>query len=236
LGPQVSLSRRQADFIGRNLAKAQLALGDALLAAFGQYHWSCPERHRRLERLVAGQIPGVFQGSGIQRAPSTRSARVFSIEAPPALEQLLEHHAAGVEFKLHPQRLFKSAEAFAREHAQFCALASQLWLWLESRRLEYPFSSARDYAMSAVEKCPETSSWRNYLLNARAFGPASLVCKLACRYPSERLLNALTLLLWSGDGSDEPGITRHLQKQLQTRASDWPGFVRAYERAWLKYG
>jgi len=40
-----------ADFVGRNLAKAQLAFGDVLLAAHGQYHWSCQERHQRLEQL-----------------------------------------------------------------------------------------------------------------------------------------------------------------------------------------
>ena len=35
-----------ADFVGRNLAKAQLALGDVVLAMSGRYHWSCLERHR----------------------------------------------------------------------------------------------------------------------------------------------------------------------------------------------
>lgn len=38
-----------ADFVARNIAKAQLALGDALLAAEGRYHWSCRERHRLLD-------------------------------------------------------------------------------------------------------------------------------------------------------------------------------------------
>src|SRR6185436_5065391 len=37
-----------ADFVGRNLAKLQLALGDAVLTLLGQYHSSCRERHRRL--------------------------------------------------------------------------------------------------------------------------------------------------------------------------------------------
>lgn len=38
-----------ADFVARNIAKAQLALGDAILAAEGRYHWSCRERHLRLD-------------------------------------------------------------------------------------------------------------------------------------------------------------------------------------------
>ena len=36
----------EADFVGRNHAKAQLALGDVILTAQGQYHWSCRERAR----------------------------------------------------------------------------------------------------------------------------------------------------------------------------------------------
>ncbi|MBE2286270.1 MAG: hypothetical protein IAE77_22635 [Prosthecobacter sp.] len=42
-----------ADFVARNIAKAQLALGDALLAAEGRYHWSCRERHQRLQADAA---------------------------------------------------------------------------------------------------------------------------------------------------------------------------------------
>ena len=42
-----------ADFVGRNPAKARLAFGDAWLAAQGQYHWSCKERHDRIRRLAA---------------------------------------------------------------------------------------------------------------------------------------------------------------------------------------
>lgn len=40
-----------ADFVARNIAKARLALGDALLAAQGRYHWSCRERHQRMATL-----------------------------------------------------------------------------------------------------------------------------------------------------------------------------------------
>jgi hypothetical protein len=46
---QGSFTPDDADFVARNIAKAQLALGDALLAAQGRYHWSCIERHQRLE-------------------------------------------------------------------------------------------------------------------------------------------------------------------------------------------
>ena len=42
-----------ADFVGRNIAKTELALGDAVLMAFGQYHWSCLERSHRLSALAS---------------------------------------------------------------------------------------------------------------------------------------------------------------------------------------
>ena len=74
-----TLTDEAKDFIGRNHAKAQLAFGDALLTAFGQYHWSCTERHQRLEKLSVS-------------------------EAPPWLAEVRKHHAAGVDFKLHPRR------------------------------------------------------------------------------------------------------------------------------------
>ncbi|MGH7995814.1 MAG: hypothetical protein ACREFX_05615 [Opitutaceae bacterium] len=41
-----------ADFVRRNLAKAQLACGDAVLTVCRLYHGSCRERHLRLRRLV----------------------------------------------------------------------------------------------------------------------------------------------------------------------------------------
>ena len=48
-----TFTAEDADFVARNIAKAQLALGDALLASEGRYHWSCRERHERLEASEA---------------------------------------------------------------------------------------------------------------------------------------------------------------------------------------
>src|SRR2546430_13631947 len=44
---RAEFSPGDADFVGRNLAKAQLAFGDTILTAFGRYDWSCLERHKR---------------------------------------------------------------------------------------------------------------------------------------------------------------------------------------------
>jgi hypothetical protein len=179
----------EADFVGRNLAKAQLAFGDVLLTAHGQYHWSCRERHARLVNL-----------SGTKNLP---------------LADFIRHHASGVEFKLHPTRSADSRELLAARHAELCALGKQLWLWLESKRLGTKFASPREYAFTETNLCPETSSLRNRLVNLRAFGAGGLAC---ARYPRERLFRALALLLWEQndfekvrselrtDATDFPGL------------------------------
>jgi hypothetical protein len=94
---------RDPDFVSRNIAKAQLALGDVVLTVAGEYHVSCRERHRRLQRLRM---------------------------AEPWLPAVLENHAAGVEFKLHPCRL----DNLARRHAEISALAREVWRWLQQQR------------------------------------------------------------------------------------------------------
>src|ERR1041385_3320185 len=88
-----NFSPADADFVRRNIAKAQLALGDVVLTAFGRYHSSCRERHRRLEKLD----------------PTT---------AVPWLGELVSHHERGVHFKLHPYTSTESADTLRAEHAQ----------------------------------------------------------------------------------------------------------------------
>ena len=118
-----------ADFAGRNLAKAQLALGDAVLTVFGRYHWSCRERHERLQGLLATQ------------------------EFPRPAE-VCEHHAAGMEFKLHPVRARLGSRDLRLQHHEISGLALEIWLWLESHRLGRRFHSAREYAASSANKFP----------------------------------------------------------------------------------
>lgn len=205
---KTELSVDDADFIGRNLAKAQLALGDAVLVAAGKYHWSCLQRRDALAAM-----------------PKKETAWMAEVQ---------RQHAEGVKFKLHPQRISKSREQFQIEHDTISKLALRVWLWVEGRRLRNHFFSAHDYALSGVEKCNDTPRWRNVLLNAKTFGAAGVFDVAAARYPRERLLNSLPLLLW-----DEPmndlRVKRHLQKELRTSASDWQGFVTAYKAVWPKF-
>jgi hypothetical protein len=205
-----TLDAEDADFIGRNIAKAQLALGDAVLTVAGQYHWSVRERERRLRRL-----------------PSALGI--------PARELVLDYHRAGAQFKLHPQRIHQSTSDFSEKHRAVSRLASELWLWIEARRLAHPFKTVQQYALDERNKCPETPSFKNCLLNLQQFGPRGLMHQ-ANRYPRERLFNSFPLLLWNGEVSREPAIRKHLQRQLQSTASDWRGLVSAYKEIWPSYG
>lgn len=206
-----TLTEEQSDFVGRNLAKVELALGDSLLAAQGLYHWDCRERTRRLLEC--------------------------SLRANwPQAAEITQHHSDGVDFKLHPRRIQKSITEFSREHEELTTLTLQTWLWLENRRLKSKFSTLEEYSLSPVKKCADTRPWQNLLLNVRTFGAKATFDKHSPRYPRERLFNALPLLLAHGAPSNRVGAKRHLQQQLLTRADDWHGLVAAYKQVWSCYG
>ena len=192
-----------ADFVGRNLAKARLAFGDAVLTAFGQYHWSCRERDERLQKLA-------------------------TTEKLPWLPQARLYHSQGLEFKLHPHRTGAPLATLKCDCESLAALWLQLWLWLERRRLGQPFASARAYALSPLDKCPETNPWRNRLVDGLVFGPAALFKIKSGRNPRERLLNSLVLLLWEKRGLDAES-TRRLQNELMVQTTARVAFVCAYQ-------
>ncbi len=201
----------EADFVGRNLAKLELALGDVVLVSRGEYHWSCRERQRRLLAI----------------APT---------EELPFLKAVQVHHQAGVEFKLHPRRTIATREELKGSLERLQTIAKSVWLWQENRRLGTSFSNGSDYARSRVDKCPEQPAWRNRLVNLRdRYWPGVL----SGRYPRERLFHSLCLLLGgvgslSTEGRDDQ-LQRELQRELRTRESQLPGLVAAYERLWHRY-
>jgi hypothetical protein len=199
-----------ADFVCRNIAKAGLALGDVVLVMHRGYHWDCRERHQRLIALS-------------------------EMVEKPWISEVLRLHRLGMEFKLHPYRSSATQSDLFEPYEQVSRLARKLWLWLEEKRLQRPFPTISHYWADARRKCPETSRWRNYLLNLRTFGRGSLLDPMAARYPRERLFNTLPLLLWNGTRF-EPAETKHLQQQLRTPAANWGGFVNAYKNIWTIYG
>jgi hypothetical protein len=201
------LSPAAADFVRRNVAKAQLACGDALLAAIGKYHWSCRERHRRLGHLVRERHSAWF-------------------------DTALRLHAQGVEFKLHPESGEVPRDVLANRHAEVTAFALKCWLWLEARRLGHPFPTARSYAEDACDKCPGSSPILNILLNLRADGLRPRTRPRPWRHPRQRIYHSLALLLWEPAAATDPALRARIDGELNARGSgpgDWLG---AYRRLW----
>jgi len=197
-----------ADFVYRNVAKTELALGDAALIAFGQYHWSCLERGRRLSELI-------------------------SAEDLPWIEQVRQRHAAGIEFKLRPSQSRLSRGELQPQLREMSSLALGAWLWLESRRLGCDFRSASDYSSRRVNKWPGTSSWRNLLANVRVFGPRAFLPPRNGRHPRERILNALALLLWE-DAETSQKLRQRVLRELRVPVSEPSGLIPAYRERWRR--
>lgn len=207
---RADFSAADADFTFRNLAKVRLALGDALLAAMGRYHWSCRERHARLDRI--------------------RPARSW-----PWFAAVREEHRAGLEFKLRPHRSRDSRGDLQAAWQPLAELAGRLWLWAERRRLGLPFPTLVDYAMDGRGKCPGTSAAANWLRHARQLGLGALLSRRAARHPRERLLNTLPLLLWEPAALEQPAVRAQVRRALGTAATDWNGMVCAYRRLWERF-
>lgn len=209
------LSRKQftaedADFVGRNHAKAQLGFGDVFLTANGKYHWDCRERNHRLANF----------------SPQYHL---------PWLDEVRCHHKIGVEFKLHPRHAHSSMESLCDRQRELTHLGSKIWLWLESTRLNQMFTTPRDYALSTIDKCPETNPIRNYLINVRTFGPVGLLASNPWRYPRERLLHALTLLLWEPQSFSNANLRKCIPGALRSDKTTFTDLVLAYETLWKNF-
>lgn len=198
-----------ADFVRRNIAKVQLACGDAVLTACGRYHWSCRERHHRLERLADG-------------------------EPSPWLDAVLRHHVAGVEFKLHPVAGGIARDPLIALHREVTALALQCWLDLEARRLGRAFPSARAYAGDARDKLPGRPRLRNFLLNLQADGFRLRLHPSPWRHPRQRIFNSLALLLWEPAAFTDPELLSRLGTELKAHAATPGEWIAAYRALWRR--
>jgi hypothetical protein len=202
-----TLTAADADFVRRNIAKAQLACGDALLVAQGLYHWSCRRRHRRLKAL-AGYTEDPF------------------------LDDVLRSHASGVQFKLHPETTAEPREILELRWQEARDQARQCWLRIESRRLGRSFASIRDYLDAPCGKGPESPAVMNLVLNARASGRRFRLSGSLSRHPRERVFNSLALLLWAPDEIPEDERQCLLERELGQRPRSPDGWVDAYRALW----
>ena len=206
----VKFTPADADFVRRNVAKAELALGDAVLTVRGQYHWSCRKRHERL----------------LQLAHDERSSLASW------LNEVCYYHQVGTEFKLHPTRCDDSRDSLRRYHAEVTEMALRTWLWVESRRLGRGFRSALEYAESPARKCGATSPVRNLVVNAKMFGARAFLARDRSCHPRQRVMHALALLLWEPDVLTSPYLLRRVQAELKTQVSSFADLVAAYRALW----
>jgi len=206
-----------SDFAARNIAKAQLAVGDALLVMTHSYHWSCLERVRRMQELS----PQRLQGLGLD---------------PVTLKELQLDHEAGAHFKLYPNRSREACAILRARHTRISALAQKVWLAIENLRLGHEFSTHLDYAFAPMNKCSETNPLRNIVLNFNTFGLGGVLDQRRWRYPRERLLNSLPLLLWDAESEQQPQVISYLQGALHTPTHEWSQLVAAYKQIWPTYG
>lgn len=231
-----SSDEESIDFVHRNIAKAELACGDALLTACGRYHWSCRERRRRLEEIASGRDRRPFLP--LAEAGGLGWTRLGApLPTSRWLTRLTEHHAAGVRFKLHPGACPEDRPALARRHAEVTQLTLETWLWVESRRLGTSFLSARSYAEHPSDKWPEGSRLRNLALNLRA-GPRPSLFHASgpplWRHPRGRALAALALLLWERPSLAESTLQEKLVRWLGPGAQSYSGALAAYLGLWRR--
>lgn len=203
---RAEFTAENADFVGRNLAKLRLALGDVVLIARGEYHWSCRERDRRLAGVAETGLP---------------------------LEELRLLHTQGVTFKLRPWREVATREQLLAQHQGLTATAWQVWSWLEARRLGRAFPSPAAYAADPANLCPESPAWKNALLRLRAYGPRACASPRLLRYPRESLFRALALLLWEAPAA--PGLAARVARELPPHAGARAEAIATYHRLWTRF-
>lgn len=144
---RTELTREDLDFTARNIAKAQLALGDVVLTTLGKYNWSCIERHQALASISEPALP---------------------------MADLLAFHRDGVAFKLRPCPGTSTRDDLQELHRGVSKAAWAVWSWQEEKRLGIPAVSPLKYGR-AGNKCPETSPLKNALVRLRAFGAKGLL-------------------------------------------------------------
>lgn len=203
-------TEEDSDFVCRNIAKARLAMGDALLAANGRFRWSCLERQRRLHEL---SIDGLNA----------------------ELDAITQAHNSGVEFKLHPTQSEASHSDLRILHDETAALAWKVWQWIEQKRLGISFDTPLQYASVATSLCPESNPLKNFLVRVATFGPSVAFNSDRFRYPREGLLRTLPLLLWESENTFNKHLAPAAQRWLRAPIPSRRAALEAYEKLWCRF-
>jgi hypothetical protein len=201
LGPQ------EQEVFFKYLFKAMLACGDARLAGNRTYHPSYAKKRELLQTMD-------WSGK----------------------EPFLDLYAQAWENRFHPEY-----GRYAGEHpAAWQGRVVRIWLdtlfWFERERIGRDVGDWIAYCSPSIQKGQGRQSWgglRNAAITLRDFGPAELLRRplWSLRYPRERLISVLPLLLSEGGDIDRSAPASALALPAGTPWSDAAGkFIRLWRR------
>lgn len=213
----------QPEVFFKYLGKAVLACGDALLAMNGCYHPSYPVK---LARLEAFQQPGSSNCRGTMDAFFARDEPRFM-----ALYRFAYQH------KFHPDYEALNEESAADWQAEVRRLWLETLRAFEHYRLGQPVNSWADYCGPEIPKGQiggRGGVLRNGLITLRDYGVVELLRqpRWALRYPRERLIATLPLLLTDVGDRPDPCVCTALGLPYQT---SWLEATQEFLQAWHRY-
>jgi rhamnosyltransferase len=189
------------------LFKAILACGDAFLAVEGLYHPSYAEKKKRI--LTLKNSPG---------------------------RRFIGFYELAVEQKFRPaMSLFKDENLKSWQQA-ITGYWLQAFSVLETHRTRDPIQSWKEYALPRLSKgqLENPQMLRNFAITLRDFGAGHTLrnLKWSLRYPRERLISTLPLLLDIESNKPPQNVVTPLAVSTQ---AERPEVVERYLETWARY-
>ena len=198
-------------YVYRNHQKLKLALGDACLCLHGKYTGSVIERAARFKEL----------------APATELECVW--------DQLSLHYTQAVEFKLRPWGGAFSNEELAEENAMLTRLWAQVFLYVESERLDIPFNSLENYATYAGKIGNDVPWWKPPMLALRDLKRYKTCISPIWEYPRYTLHRVLACLNDIDHYPRSIDTVKHFIKGPPENDEDILEWESIYEDWWSRY-
>jgi hypothetical protein len=139
--------------------------------------------------------------------------------------------------KFHPDYGRYAGEDSAAWQKRVVGIWLETLSWFERQRIGVDTGDWRAYCSASVSKGQGRSAWgglRNLAITLRDFGPTELVRRphWSMRYPRERLISALPLLLFHAEESGIPALAGALAVAPGTT---WRDLAENFLRLWRRY-